>query len=105
MTPNQRLRLAELELKLADVVLSDADPDNWAGQGMTLAEMDAATRGDAAWCRKTAVQSVALLARVGGLLEVTGNKPPAEEDDTEAAIRRAEKAASKALDRVIGVRE
>jgi len=105
MTPNQRLRLAELEVKIAEVVLKDADPATWSGNGQLLLDMDPLTRGNAVWCRKTAVQSVALLARVIGLLEVTGNKPPPEEDDTEAAIRRAEKAASKALDLVIGVRE
>lgn len=100
MTPDQRRRLAEVSGRLAEVAIADADPDNWSGAGQTLAEMDKETRGNAAWCRKTAVQTVALLVRLDALTASSG--PAGDDSDPEAEIRRAEKAAAKALDRVLG---
>jgi hypothetical protein len=100
MTPEQIKRLAEVSERLAEAVISDADPDNWTAPGVRLREMTKEERGDAAWCRKTAVQSVALLVRVQQLLAPDASATPEPPEDTEADIRRAEKAAAEMLERV-----
>lgn len=102
MRPDQRIRLAEVTERLAEAVILDADPDNWTAPGKALADMSQEERGDAAWCRKTAVQSVTLLAKMLTLQAAgeDGTRPP-DEPDPEAEIARAEKAAAKALDRVM----
>ncbi|MCS4235037.1 hypothetical protein [Stenotrophomonas sp. BIGb0135] len=100
MRPDQKKRLAEVSEKLAEVAINDADPANWTGDGKLLSQMTKEERGDAAWCRKTAVQSVALLGRLQQLLRDDtagkgGNDPDPEDD-----IRRAEQEAAKMLKRV-----
>lgn len=101
MRPDQIARLTDLQDRLVETVINDADPANWTAPGKTLADMNAVERGDANWCRKTAVQSVSLLIRVQQLLEPkTGGKAPADEPDPEDQIKRAEKAASDLLKRV-----
>lgn len=101
MRPDQIERLAEVSERLAEVVITDADPDTWTATGKTLAEMTKEERGDASWCRKTAVQSVALLVRVEQLLgNTTDPARGADARDVDAEIRRAEKAASDLLNRV-----
>lgn len=99
MTPEQRARLDAVSRRIAEVAIRDADPDNWTGGDQPLSEMDRPTRGDAQWCRKTAVQTVALLARVETLLN---GGPRGASDDPEAEIAQAEKAANAALERVLG---
>ena len=66
--------------------------------------MNAQERGDALWCRKTAVQTVSLLIRVQQLLDPNGNdgEPKRDEYNPEADIKKAERAASELLDRVGG---
>lgn len=102
MTPGQLKRLADLENRLIDVALSDADPDNWTANGTILADMTSEQRGDAAWCRKTAVQTVALLIRVQQLRspQLDGNNPNPERSE-ENEIRAAEAKANAILDRVL----
>jgi hypothetical protein len=102
MTPEQKERLEKIEARLVDVVLNDADPDNWTASNLKLNEMTGEERGDANWCRKTAVQSVALLIRVQQLMreQAPEERPGADEDDK---IRAAEKEASKLLAKM-GVR-
>lgn len=102
MRQDQRIRLMEVSERLAEAVLLDADPNNWAGTGKTLMDMTKDERGDAAWCRKTAVQSVALLVRVEQLLRDDKAQVPGDGDpDPQAEIERAEKAASAALARAM----
>ena len=105
MRPDQIARLTDLQNRLVETVINDADPANWTATGKTLADMTPPERGDANWCRKTAVQSVSLLIRVNQLLEpkVVAGAPSADpEDDPEAQIKRAEKAAADLLQRVGG---
>lgn len=104
MRPDQKIRLADVAEKLAEVVIQDADPATWAASGVLLCDMTREQRGDAAWCRKTAIQSVALLVRVEQLnASAEGPKDP-EDLDTESEIKRAERAAAKLLEKVGGGR-
>lgn len=106
MREDQRKRLADVCERLADVVIRDADPDNWHSleqieEGRTdlpLGQMTALERGNAVWNRKAAAQSVALLVRMEGLLKVDGEVPPGD-PDPEADIKRAERAAAAVMAR------
>jgi hypothetical protein len=102
MTPDQIARLQDLQGRLVETVINDADPQNWTASGLLLADMDSQQRGDANWCRKTAVQSVSLLIRVQQLLEPKTPEKPGDDADPEADIKRAERAASDMLKRVGG---
>jgi len=47
-----------------DVFLDEADPSSWPGQGLKIGAMDAQTRGDLYWVRKTAASAGMLYTRV-----------------------------------------
>lgn len=109
MREDQAKRLEDLEERLVEAAIADADPQNWSGAGQFLCDMDKATRGDAQWCRKTAVQTVALLAQVRRVIadyrapELQKPRHP-HDDDPEAAIASAEAAAAELIERVTGGR-
>ncbi|HDS1602775.1 hypothetical protein [Stenotrophomonas maltophilia] len=103
MRDDQRQRLADISEALAEVAIRDADPANWTAADKPLCDMTKEERGDAAWCRKTAVQSVALLGRLQQILRDTGGGKSGDDDDPASDIKRAEKEARKLLERV-GVR-
>lgn len=67
MTPEQMQKLQELEGKLVDVVLTEADPDTWPGAGKELKSLDKGERGDRYWSKKNASASMALLMKVYSL--------------------------------------
>lgn len=105
MRQDQFEKLQALSEKLIDVFLGEADPDHWPGKGLKLGEMDAQTRGDLYWVRKTAAAVLALENRVNNrvgvaLMSGAGTTPPAPSDDHEPAddgidaeLRAAEKEA------------
>ncbi|WP_164178573.1 hypothetical protein [Stenotrophomonas maltophilia] len=103
MRDDQRQRLADISEALAEVAIRDADPANWTAADKPLCDMTKEERGDAAWCRKTAVQSVALLGRLQQILRDTGGGKSGDDDDPASDIKRAENEARKLLERV-GVR-
>lgn len=71
MRQDQYERLQALEEQLLDVFLDEADPRHWPGQGIKIANMDAKTRGDLYWCRKTAAAAGMLFTRVGAMIGAT----------------------------------
>lgn len=99
-----------LSEKLLDVFLAEADPDTWPGKGLVLGAMDAQTRGDLYWVRKTAASVLMLEAKVSNRIDAlqnagAGTTPAApssdEADDAadlEKEVRRAEKEAAKLMD-------
>jgi hypothetical protein len=101
---DQRLRLAALEEKLVDLVLDEADPDHWSGEGKSLSQLSQLERGDRYWCKKNAAASLSLLVKVSAVLEVKPGVGPSGRTDAEEgvdrAIARAEAAAAKALERI-----
>lgn len=103
MRPDQRQRLQAIADRLIEQTIMDADPDNWSGAGQTLRAMDKDTRGDALWCRKIAVQTVMLSAKIELLSVDPGaalGKNKVDGDDIQRAIERAEADAAKHLDRI-----
>jgi len=106
MREDQCERLEAVEDKLIEVVLRDADPGTWSGAGLLLCDMTKQQRGDAAWCRKTASQTVVLLSQVQRVIAnyrtPTKGVPPNDPDPGEM-IRDAENAA-RALLEAVGVK-
>jgi hypothetical protein len=113
MRQDQYQRLQELEEKLVDVFLFEADPAKWPGAGIEPNAMDRDTRGDRYWCKKNPAATLALAIRVQGLIHQTqqlGDTPPpgapvttTEQSDEEAMhmdseIARYEKQAAALLD-------
>lgn len=109
MRPDQLQKLQALSERLADVFITEADPDHWTGDGKLPADLSREERGDRLWDRKGAMAT-------GGVLRYTldlighhaprgdGDKYPEEaarEADLDGKIRRAEKEAAAALDRVL----
>lgn len=95
MRPDQLKRLGELEEKLADVFLEEADPDGWAEDGRERYAQ-----------RRSATETAQLLARTQALMHQPPNGDRFDPDDQREAdrmIERAEKrfvaAAEKAIAR------
>ncbi len=104
MRPDQIARLTDLQEKLADVVLEEADPEMWPGAGMPLADMTTQDRGDRYWCKKNAAATFALLERTTATMErqLAAGTPAAEiEDDMDKQVARREREAAALLDRVM----
>lgn len=57
---DQLAKLRQLSEKMVDVVLSDADPDNWTAPGVKLSDLNPLERGDRYWCGKNANQMIPL---------------------------------------------
>lgn len=87
MRQDQFEKLQALSEKLMDVFLDEADPSNWPGQGLKIGAMDAQTRGDLYWVRKTAASAGMLYTRVMtmvGQVQMAGAcTTPSQGDGTE----------------------
>src|SRR3546814_18422880 len=68
MREDQYTRLLDLEEKLTEQFLAEADPVNWSADGLTPKDMSKDQRGDRYWCKKNAVATIALTIRIGSLL-------------------------------------
>jgi hypothetical protein len=104
MRPDQLKRLQDLAEKLADVVLEEADPDLWPGAGQSLADVDQQTRGDRYWCKKNAAATFMLLGKTEEIMarraDGSSEKEGDNGEDLERTIAKAEREASKALERI-----
>lgn len=110
MRQDQYERLQKLQDKLLDVFLDEADPESWPGKGLKIGAMDAQTRGDLYWVRKTAASAGMLFSRVEAMIgrvqfAGAGTTPPAEgeespEQQLDAEYAAAEREAKKLLDDV-----
>lgn len=103
MTPDQRTKVERLRDRLLDVVLDEADPDNWSGNApgeahVVSSKVEKDDRGDRDWCLKIALKCAALYQRVSEIAEpVPGHEKPESSIDDE--VRRAEREAAKLLKR------
>lgn len=104
MRPDQIERLKDLSEKLAEVVLEEADPAEWPGAGVPLAEMSNEQRGNRYWAKKNAAASFSLLERTTSLLtdaQDLRNNRPEDDVDMEKQIAAREKEATKLLNKVM----
>ena len=109
MREDQFLKLQALHVKLVDVALVEADPDNWSGQGVAVKDLSQQDRGDRYWCKKNAVATISLAIRIDTLLGkvegygVTPSKPDEGDSEAEAQglldaeVNAAEREAKKML--------
>lgn len=103
LRPDQIARIQDLQERLADVFLVEADPDNWNGAGKLPTEMSREERGDRHWDRKGAMGTGAVLKYTMDIVQhsTTGGGVEVSEDDLEDKIKQAEAKAKKALARVM----
>lgn len=107
MRQDQFERLQALSEKLMDVFLDEADPSSWPGKGMKIGAMDAQTRGDLYWVRKTAASAGMLYTRVMSMVNQVqmvgaGTTPPSSDEaetgtQLDAEVAAAEKEAARLL--------
>ena len=101
MRPDQIERLKDLQEKLADVVLEEADPDKWPGAGQPMASISQQERGDRYWCKKNAAATFALLERTTATLDYipAHNQSDADKElDISKQIAKREREAGVLLD-------
>jgi hypothetical protein len=108
MREDQYQRLQQLEEKLTEAFLEEADPVNWTGEGIKPKDLTKDERGDRYWCKKNAVATISLTIRIGSLLGMVQRRlpdsaPGASEDPDagegllDAEVNAAEKEAKKLL--------
>jgi hypothetical protein len=108
MRDDQFIRLQALSEKLLDVFLAEADPESWPGKGIALGAMDAKTRGDLYWVRKTAASVLVLEGKITNRIaagQLGGNITPGSggegepdvEQQIDADMAAAEKEASRLM--------
>jgi len=102
MRADQIARLSDLTQKLAEVVLEEADPDEWPGAGVPLAALTQQERGDRYWCKRNAAATMSLLERVQRTLadaaDPGANGKPNDRPELDNEIQAAEKEAARALE-------
>lgn len=109
MRDDQYTRLKGLSEKLTDVVLKEANPEKWPGDGKELASLTRDERGDRYWCKKNAAATLTMLMKIQsltGMLEQRGGfgatPPEAGDPDGEANLDKEIADAEKEAARIIG---
>lgn len=109
MRQDQFEKMQALSEKLTDAALVEADPDNWNGADLLPMQMTRETRGDRYWCKKNAVATLSLIARIAHLTQVIRDhsKAPSEsgtplavtdsETELDAEVAAAEQEAGRLL--------
>ena len=113
MRTDQYEKLQGLLEKLTDVVLQEADPGNWPGNGVAPASWDQQTRGDRYWMKKNAAGTLTVTMKIVSLVGVIQQRGAAgeqggasvadekeEADGLDGEIRQAEKEATRLLKQI-----
>ncbi|EBQ4755632.1 TPA: hypothetical protein H2A59_004915 [Salmonella enterica] len=107
MYDDYRTRLTNLSDKLTNVVIEEADPDNWSGSKKPVKELTKDERGDRYWDKKNAAASLTLLIKVHSLIGMqtrgaTGENADDDDDFGLAQqVAKAEKEAAAIIERVM----
>lgn len=107
MRQDQFDKVQDIYEKLTDVFVVEGDPDNWSGAGLKPDQMTRETRGDRYWCKRNAVATLSMMARLQNLTQTVrdasnrGGGTPAEvveeESELDKEIDAAEKEANKLI--------
>ncbi len=102
MRDDQLKRLEQVQERLLDVVMQEADPDTWPGVGKPIGEMSQQERGDRYWCKKNAAATLSLIAKTLSIQSYAKDNhapanTPEDEVDIEKELRRHEQSAEKLL--------
>lgn len=103
MRPDQKARLAEIEEKLIDVFLEEADPDEWPGAGVPISAQDRDTRNDRTFAKRGAAQTMLIVGAISRLSENTKEalgRDPYGVNEIDEKIKAAEKQAAAAIERI-----
>lgn len=109
MRDDQYTKLKALQEKLADVVINEANPDTWTGNGKTPADLTRDERGDRYWCKKNAAATLSVMMRiysVAGMVERAGGTAPElpagadGETDLDREVAAAEREARSILTKI-----
>jgi len=109
MRPDQWQRLQAVAEKVAEIAITDCDPENWAHSDKTSKELSRDQRGDAYWSRRQAIATCGVLARIHHLVanhniigetSTAGSPDDAPEQTLERMIYEAELQGEDLLDRV-----
>lgn len=105
MRQDQWLKLQELEERLADVFIAEADPNVWPGHGTPSAKLSAEDRKERYQFKRAAAETAQLLVRTQALIGNSivpglpaGTTQPAGQQDDEDA--EAESALDKSISEV-----
>lgn len=87
MRPDQFDRLQQLEERLTDVFISEADPDAWPGAGRPSAKLSAQERKGRYLYKRAASETAMLLVRTQALIDkVRGYEETPEGDPRDDAL-------------------
>lgn len=105
MREDQIARLRDLEEKLVEVILEEADPEFWPGAGKMLADMTNEERGNRLWSKRNAAATFVLLNHTSSTARdaesknpLTGNYNPRPQLDDQ--IKEHEKQAAKMIEAI-----
>ncbi|EAM6080673.1 hypothetical protein CDJ04_07135 [Salmonella enterica] len=107
MYEDYRTRLTNLSDKLTNVVIEEADPDNWSGSKKPVKELTKDERGDRYWDKKNAAASLTLLIKVCSLIGMQSRGATGENADDDddfglaQQVAKAEKEAAAIIERVM----
>lgn len=113
MRPDQLARLQEVTERMADVFLTEADPDYWSGNGVLPCDMSKEERGNRHWDKKGAAATAVVMQHAIGLIKWSQSHETMDEEkqaelDKELdkhlidAERRAAQAVERAMQRAQG---
>lgn len=101
MREDQKKRIEDLQEKLVEVLLLEADPQMWPGDGVSPADLTRDERGDRYWCKKNAAATLTVLTKTMSLTQYeyrqAVNPADSDEADMDQEIARHEKEAEKRL--------
>lgn len=101
---DQLERLKQLSGKMVEVVIAEANPDNWPGANKSLDEMTEDERGDRYWSKKNANQVITTAVKLETLIALHERKgtQPKESNvtDTESKVLSFEKAAKQRIEKL-----
>lgn len=101
---DQLNKLKTLSDRMVAVVITEADPDTWAGANKKLDEMSVEERGDRYWCKKNANQIITTAVKLETLIALYERKgaTPKEgtAEDLNSKVIQFENAAKKRLEKL-----
>ncbi len=101
MRADQLLKLQQIEERLIDVLLQEADPDQWPGKDIPLAMLSRDDRGNRYWCKKNAAATLSVITKTVMLQNVQArggwSGDASNDSDMDSEISRAEREAEKRL--------
>lgn len=98
MRADQYQRLQDIEERLMDVFLTEADPTQWPGHGMALGAMDKGTRGDRYWSKRNAAATLSIIQRASGLVYAIQLQSSGKADGAAAVTKEQEEPAEDEID-------